>query len=408
MIALNNIIFKDPRFNVKLTAWVEHIPFAFFLIEKLKPKVFLELGTHHGNSYFAFCQAIHDLQIKSRAYAVDLWSGDEHSGYYGPEVFEFVSMVNSQNFSHFSNLMKMTFNEAITYFNDGTIDLLHIDGMHSYEAVKHDFENWLPKMSVNGVIILHDTNVHDKGFGVWKLLEELREKFPTLEFDHGYGLGVVCTGTKIDIEFLKFINESKNDPFLHNLFAILGNRLYVNQQCTLKDHELDIMKDLIIDKNNQFNNLNHTLMAKEHVISKLVNDLNLINKRLENSDVIISILTSSFYWRITRALRNLKKSRLISSYLYLKSRNKLIESGFFDEIYYLEKNPDVYKAGINPLKHYLIYGGFENRNPSRLFESTYYIENYPDVKVSGMNPLLHYVIYGIKEGRLRKNPIENE
>ena len=91
-------------------------------------------------------------------------------------------------------------------------------------------------------------------------------------------------------------------------------------------------------------------------------------------------------------------------YLYLKSRNKIIESGFFDEIYYLKKNIDVKDAAINPIKHYLIYGGFENRNPSQLFDSTFYLDNYPAVKVSGINPLLHYVIYGSKEGRLRKDP----
>ena len=276
--------------------------------------------------------------------------------------------------------------------------------MHSYEAVKHDFEVWLPKMSINGVVILHDTNILDKGFGVWKLIKELRGKFPTLEFDHGHGLGIVCTGSKVDFEFLKFIDESKKDPYIHNLFAILGNRLYANQQSALKDHELMVLKDLITDQRNQLNNLNQLLKAKELVISKLINDLNLIKKRLAYSDVVISIFTSSLYARITRSFRNLKKTRLISSYLYLKSRNKIIESGFFDEIYYLKKNIDVKDAAINPIKHYLIYGGFENRNPSQLFDSTFYLDNYPDVKVSGINPLLHYVIYGSKEGRLRKDP----
>ena len=125
--------------NISESAWLGHIPFAFWIIDALKPKRFVELGTHNGSSYLAFCQAVQQLHLSTESFAVDTWKGDEHSGYYGEEVFAKLAPYNNEKYGSFSRLIRLYFDEAVGCFEDESIDLLHIDGLHTYEAVKHDF-----------------------------------------------------------------------------------------------------------------------------------------------------------------------------------------------------------------------------------------------------------------------------
>jgi glycosyltransferase involved in cell wall biosynthesis len=65
----------------------------------------------------------------------------------------------------------------------------------------------------------------------------------------------------------------------------------------------------------------------------------------------------------------------------------------------LEQNPDVAKAGVNPLAHYLSSGAYEGRDPHPQFDSSYYLKQNADVAEMRINPLVHYVGAGIAEGR---------
>jgi hypothetical protein len=179
------------------SAWRGHVAFAHWITQAVRPRITVELGTHNGLSFSAFCNAIKKLRIDGRCFAVDTWAGDEHAGNYSDEVYQELSQFNAKNFQGVGSLLRCYFDEALSRFEDGSIDLLHIDGLHTYEAVRHDFETWLPKLSNRAVVLFHDTEVFDRGFGVWEFFNEVAQRYPSFNFKHGFGLGVLAVGPDV-------------------------------------------------------------------------------------------------------------------------------------------------------------------------------------------------------------------
>lgn len=194
------------------SAWLGHIPFLFLLIRLMRPGLFVELGVDFGASYLAACEASRRDRTGTRCVGVDTWLGDEHAGHRnGTKVFQALSRFVGGNYPG-AALMRSTFDAAVMEFEDDTIDLLHIDGLHTYEAVKHDFETWRPKLSKRAVVLLHDTRVWTQGFGVWRFLAELREPYWTFEFAHSFGLGMVGVGSAPNDDLKEFMNFVSQSP----------------------------------------------------------------------------------------------------------------------------------------------------------------------------------------------------
>jgi glycosyltransferase involved in cell wall biosynthesis len=228
--------YKMPERLTDVSSWHGLIPLAFVLMDLHRPRVFVELGTHMGDSYCAFCQAVSTLELPTSCRAVDTWLGDGHAGMYDSSVYDQLKEWHDPRFGRFSTLIRSTFDQALTHFSDGSIDLLHIDGLHTYEAVRHDFENWLPKMSNRGLILFHDTTVRERDFGVWRLWEELAARYPAVEFRFSHGLGLIGVGTAIDSSIKDWFSmDTAGYNALEQLFFSLGERVvYQHRSLELK------------------------------------------------------------------------------------------------------------------------------------------------------------------------------
>ncbi len=223
------ISFETPHRLTDVISWHGHIPFAFWIVDALRPRVLVELGTHKGDSYCAFAQAVDRLRLDTVCHAIDTWRGDEHAGFYGERIFEELRQYHDRRYSRFSRLMRSTFDDAASHFAEGSIDLLHIDGLHTYDAVKHDFETWRPKLSERAVVLLHDVDVRDSDFEVWRLWNELTRRYPSFRFHHSHGLGVLAVGDDMAgaIRRLTHYGEPQGEK-VRFFFSKLGDNLLRN------------------------------------------------------------------------------------------------------------------------------------------------------------------------------------
>jgi hypothetical protein len=265
------------------SAWTEHVPFAFWLVDVLRPATIVELGTHAGMSYSAMCQAVKALGLPARCFAVDTWKGDEHAGFYSEEVYRDLAAFHDPRYGAFSRLVRSTFDDALSHFEDASIDLLHIDGRHTYEAVRHDLLSWLPKLTPNAVVIFHDTNVRERGFGVFRLWEEISAGKPHFAFLHGHGLGVLGLGCDYPPPLGFLFDASDNGQVassIRSVFAYLGRSVaFLGERA-----ELNALRDEKPRLVSEIAGLNERLAALAHSVAERDGRIVALNQAAKERD----------------------------------------------------------------------------------------------------------------------------
>lgn len=200
--------FWVPKFLVD-SDWIEHAPFAFWLIEAHRPTRFVYVGTPDGYAMFAFNQAVLELGIKAQTVGI---IKSPSSACALPESAEFQLMCahNDMEYSDFSHILSEPLESAINHLSDGSIDLLHIDGADGCCEVQRTFESLTGKLSDRAVVLIHDTNVRRGNFGVHLFWDQIRPLYPHFEFLHGRGLGVLGLGKHLPDSLCKLFAAAQD------------------------------------------------------------------------------------------------------------------------------------------------------------------------------------------------------
>jgi spermidine synthase len=73
-------------------------------------------------------------------------------------------------------------------------DAVFIDGNHSYEYVKKDLENYLPKVKAGGIVAMHDVNFEGERYGSPRVIRESGFDWKFISYSAEVGIAYIIKG----------------------------------------------------------------------------------------------------------------------------------------------------------------------------------------------------------------------
>ncbi len=174
----------------------EEISLFAKMIHKCSPEVLVEIGTGYGGTLYIFSRYLNSIQ---KIICVDLDDRFFNLGYFKQRnkfLREFAP--NKEIYCVFGNshddLIELELSKML---NGKKIDILFIDGDHSYTGLRDDFERYEKYVAQGGIIALHDIASLDYNSGppkYWKEIKKYGYRTEEIIFRGGrilWGIGVV-------------------------------------------------------------------------------------------------------------------------------------------------------------------------------------------------------------------------
>lgn len=420
------------RPELAVSPWSGHRWFGYDLVRWAEPSRIVELGTHYGCSFFAFCQALQDGRSDAEVMAIDTWEGEEHSGRYGEEVFDFVTSTIERRFASVNTrIQRSLFDEALDLVPDGSVDILHIDGLHTYDAVSHDYRTWVDKVAPNGIVLFHDV-APSSGYGSVQFWQEIRDTGPGFAFLHSFGLGVLLPkGTEGREALLDMAGTSWRSYYAHRAGHDLRSRQVTDLSAMVeaRDEALAATTRLVDERD-------ETIVQLRTEIGEVVNLLGDTRSTLDQRQAALTQAELA-----TTDLRRELAAVTDAGHRSAEAANRAEadRDSLAAEVEHLEHelasvtvdrdalagNLELYRRAFRPIRwasrpprrvlRRIRHGQLPAIGPGEqplgeeadatpteidgLFDPEWYRARYPDVARVGTDPAAHWSDYGWKEGR---------
>lgn len=125
-------------------------------IAGLRPRTAMEIGTFLGGTLFLLCRL---AESDARIISLDLYRG-RLGGIRKLIYYSFLRNGQRLKVIEADSHSEHTLSRVAKNLDEAKLDFLFIDGDHSYEGVKRDFEMYSPLVRSGGVIAFHDIVPH--------------------------------------------------------------------------------------------------------------------------------------------------------------------------------------------------------------------------------------------------------
>ncbi|KAA0971061.1 hypothetical protein FPY71_11490 [Aureimonas fodinaquatilis] len=256
--------------------------------------------------------------------------------------------------------------------------------LSAQEVEPEQVESLLEQLANVAVVVLHGINPGYCGADLWPLCAR-QAGAQTFEMQSGAGLGLALIGNETDfpsaLAGLLHLTPPQKQAFT-NRCARLADAWELARQ-----HRLQAVRIASLSRRVQL--LGTVAPPDVRRPSEAVSN---------NAPFQPASYASRFTNRAKRYVARLREPKPAQETLLVKEL--AARPDLFDAEVYLQENPDVLAAGVDPYIHFVQYGAVEGRY-SGPFDGPWYLDAYPEVARAKQHPLLHY----LSEDKKRRRPI---
>jgi len=189
-----------------------HIPAITLITRLCTPNVIVDLGVANSSVLEALSSAVRHFKMDTSCYGI--LDGKK------PEANSNINHIMSSIANNYSQSTVTIGDLEQTHqlFDNGSVDMITISHLHDREKISSIIDNWLPKLSSDGIILITTVNHPNPNDPVRLFWKNIKSIYPSFEMSHQFGLGILFVGSEQKPLIRELMENFSNSTYFTALF----------------------------------------------------------------------------------------------------------------------------------------------------------------------------------------------